>query len=69
MVAAGHLDLVIEAGLKAWDIEAAIPVLAGAGGSVVDWSGAPMGSHGGQAALVGDPALLSEVLPLLSAAA
>ena len=32
MVAAGCLDLVIEAGLKNWDIECAVPLLAGAGG-------------------------------------
>ena len=69
MVAVGALDLVVEAGLKSWDIEAAIPVLAGAGGQVTDWNGAPMGRFGGQAALVGDPALLEEVLPLLAAAA
>ena len=68
MVAAGALDLVIEAGLKCWDIEAAMPVLAGAGGVVSDWSGAPMGAHGGAAVLAGDPALLEEVLPLLAMA-
>jgi histidinol phosphatase-like enzyme (inositol monophosphatase family) len=69
MVAAGHLDLVLEAGLKCWDIEAAMPVLAGAGGVTSDWSGAPIGRRGGQVALAGDPALLETVLPLLSPAA
>jgi len=69
MVAAGALDVVVEAGLKAWDIEAAIPVLAGAGGTVTDWSGAPVGRHGGQVVLAGDPDLLLEVLPLMSGAA
>jgi fructose-1,6-bisphosphatase/inositol monophosphatase family enzyme len=67
MVAAGSLDMVIEAGLKSWDIEAAMPVLAGAGGRVTDWYGAPMGSKGGAAVLVGDATLLDEVLPLLAA--
>ncbi len=65
MVAAGTVDMVIEAGLKSWDIEAAIPVLEGAGGSVTDWRGEPMGQSGGAAVLVGDPKLLDEVLPLL----
>jgi histidinol phosphatase-like enzyme (inositol monophosphatase family) len=65
MVAAGHLDLVVEAGLKSWDIEAAMPVLAGAGGVTADWSGAEIGQHGGRVALAGDRALLDEVLPLL----
>jgi histidinol phosphatase-like enzyme (inositol monophosphatase family) len=65
MVAAGCLDLVLEAGLKCWDIEAAMPVLAGAGGVATNWSGDPIGSKGGRIALAGDPALLDEVLPLL----
>ncbi len=66
MVAAGTVDMVIEAGLKSWDIEAAIPVLEGAGGMVTDWAGQPMGRFGGGAVLVGDRALLDEALPLLS---
>src|SRR6185369_5200670 len=37
MVAAGTMDLVLEARLQAWDIDAAIPVLQGAGGLVTDW--------------------------------
>src|ERR1700761_8763442 len=39
MVALGVIDLVLEAGLKSWDVEAAVPVLAGAGGLVTDWRG------------------------------
>jgi len=69
MVAAGTLDLVLEAGLKCWDIEAAIPLLAGAGGRVSDWRGAPLAGRGGQMAIVGDERLLEAVLPLLADAA
>ena len=65
MVAAGTLDLVIEAGLKAWDIEAAIPVIEGAGGLVTDWLGRPVGDHGGQIAIAGDRACLDEALVAL----
>ncbi len=65
MVAAGTMDLVVEAGLKAWDIEAAIPVLEGAGGLVTDWHGRPVGDAGGQIALAGDPACLDEALDAL----
>jgi histidinol phosphatase-like enzyme (inositol monophosphatase family) len=65
MVAAGTMDLVVEAGLKAWDIEAAIPVLAGAGGLVTDWRGQPVGSNGGQIAIAGDRACLDEALVAL----
>jgi histidinol phosphatase-like enzyme (inositol monophosphatase family) len=43
MVALGTMDLVIETGLKAWDIDAAIPVIEGAGGLVTDWLGQTIG--------------------------
>jgi histidinol phosphatase-like enzyme (inositol monophosphatase family) len=69
MVAAGTIDLVVEAGLKAWDIDAAIPVIAGAGGIVTDWRGAPVGKHGGQVAIAGDPDLLEAALVALGPAA
>ena len=65
MIAAGALDLVIEAGLKSWDIESAIPLLTGAGGAVSDWSGAPIGRHGGDAVLAGDRALLEAMVAVL----
>ena len=69
MVAAGTMDLVLEAGLKAWDIDAAIPVVAGAGGLTTDWRGQPVGAFGGQIAIAGDRALLDAALPLLAPAA
>ncbi|HXQ11861.1 MAG TPA: histidinol-phosphatase [Caulobacteraceae bacterium] len=69
MVALGTLDLVIEPGLKPWDVEAAIPVLAGAGGLVTDWRGAPIGPEAGQAAFAGDRACLEAALRALSPAA
>lgn len=65
MVAAGTIDMVIEAGLKSWDIDAAIPVIAGAGGLTTDWRGAPVGAHGGQVAIAGDRACLDEALVAL----
>ena len=69
MVAAGTIDLVVEAGLKSWDVEAAVPVIAGAGGLVTDWRGRPIGRHGGQMAIAGDRALLDEALVALRRAA
>jgi histidinol phosphatase-like enzyme (inositol monophosphatase family) len=69
MVAAGTLDLVVEAGLKCWDIEAAAPVIEGAGGLVTDWRGEPIGQSGGQVAIAGDRALLDEALVALRRAA
>jgi fructose-1,6-bisphosphatase/inositol monophosphatase family enzyme len=69
MVAAGTVDLVVESRLKSWDVEAAVPVIAGAGGLVTDWRGAPIGRHGGQMAIAGDRALLDEALESLKGAA
>ncbi len=53
MVAAGHVDLVIEAGLKPYDIVALIPIIEGAGGIVTDWEGGPA-SAGGSVVAAGD---------------
>ena len=69
MVAAGTLDLVIEAGLKCWDIDAAIPVIAGAGGQVRDWRGEAVGAFGGQIVIAGDSACLDAAVASLSGAA
>ncbi len=45
LVACGQVDLVIEAGLKPFDIQAPIAVIEAAGGIVTDWQGGP--AHGG----------------------
>jgi myo-inositol-1(or 4)-monophosphatase len=39
LLAAGHIDLVVESGLKAWDIQPLLPIVRAAGGIVTDWSG------------------------------
>ena len=41
MLAAGHLDLVIETELKPYDIAALIPIITGAGGIITTWEGKP----------------------------
>jgi len=41
LVAAGQIDLVVEAGLAPYDIHAPIAVIEAAGGIVTDWQGAP----------------------------
>ena len=64
MVAAGLIDLVVEAGLKAWDIDPVTPVIEGAGGLVTDWRGAPR-VGAGQAVVAGDRACLDEALTAL----
>jgi fructose-1,6-bisphosphatase/inositol monophosphatase family enzyme len=62
MVAMGKMDMVIEAGLKSWDIEAAIPLIEGAGGLVTNWRGDPVGPNGGQMVISGDCRPLDEAL-------
>jgi myo-inositol-1(or 4)-monophosphatase len=42
-LALGGVDLVFENGLKPVDIAALIPIVEGAGGAVLDWTGAPAG--------------------------
>lgn len=49
LLAAGQIDLVIEAGLNAYDIQAPIAVIEAAGGIVTDWRGQP--AHNGGRAL------------------
>jgi histidinol phosphatase-like enzyme (inositol monophosphatase family) len=39
LVAAGCADLVVERGLKPWDVQALVPLIEGAGGIITDWSG------------------------------
>lgn len=39
LLAAGYSDLVIEAGLRPWDVAALVPVIENAGGIVTDWHG------------------------------
>ena len=69
MLAMGTIDLVLESGLKVWDIDPIIPVIENAGGIVADWRGDRLGRHGGQVLAVGDRRLLDQVRPLLKPAA
>jgi myo-inositol-1(or 4)-monophosphatase len=65
MLAAGHLDLVIETELKPYDIAALIPIVAGAGGIVTTWEGKPaMG--GGRIVAAGDRRVHDAALKLLN---
>ena len=69
MVALGLIDLVVEAGLKSWDIEAAVPIIEGAGGLVTDWRGERLKRNGGQVAIAGDRRCLDEALVALKRSA
>ncbi|MGV6871612.1 histidinol-phosphatase [Pseudochelatococcus sp. B33] len=66
MLAAGHLDLVIEAGLKACDILPLVPIIEAAGGLVTTWRGEPV-TQGGTALAAGDARVHEAALALLNA--
>lgn len=65
MVAAGHVDLVIEAGLEAYDIAAPGALVRAAGGIVTDWQGGDC-RWGGRVIAAGDPRVHAEALEILS---
>jgi len=64
LLAAGQIDLVIEAGLNPYDIAAPIALIEAAGGIVTDWAGGP--AHGGgRAVAAASEALHREALDLI----
>ncbi len=66
-LASGWLDVVCERGLQLYDFAALVPVIEGAGGSMTDWTGAPLTTTSqGHVLAVGDRSLLPELLGLLA---
>ena len=65
MLAAGHLDLVIETELKPYDVAALIPIITGAGGVITTWEGAPAQS-GGRIVAAGDARVHEAALKVLN---
>jgi myo-inositol-1(or 4)-monophosphatase len=68
LLAAGQVDLVIEAGLNAYDIQAPIAVVQAAGGIVTDWNGQPA-HEGGRAIAAANPQIHAEALAILQGVA
>lgn len=67
LIAAGQIDLVVEAGLQPYDVQAPIAVIEAAGGIVTDWQGRP--AHGGGRVLAAaNRAIHAEALKVLSRA-
>jgi myo-inositol-1(or 4)-monophosphatase len=64
MLAAGHIDLVVESGLKPYDIVALIPIIEGAGGVVTAWDGSSA-AGGGSIVAAGDRRVHAAALELL----
>ena len=65
LIAAGQIDLVIEAGLQAYDIQAPIAVIEAAGGIVTDWQGRPC-PDGGRVLAAANAEIHAEALALLN---
>jgi myo-inositol-1(or 4)-monophosphatase len=64
MLAAGHIDLVIETELKPYDVLALIPIVEGAGGIITTWdNGRP--HAGGRIVAAGDRRAHAEALAML----
>lgn len=68
LVAAGQVDLVIEAGLNAYDIQAPIAVITAAGGIVTDWNGGPA-HEGGRVLAAANRDIHAEALAILQSIA
>ena len=65
MLAAGHVDLVIETGLKPHDVLALVPIINGAGGVITTWeNGEP--HKGGRIVAAGDRRVHAAALALLT---
>jgi histidinol phosphatase-like enzyme (inositol monophosphatase family) len=67
LVALGQVDLVIEAGLQAYDVQGPAAVVQAAGGCFTDWQGGPAHA-GGRVIAAGDPRLHAAALALLAVA-
>ena len=65
LLAAGHVDLVVEAGLKPHDVVALVPIIERAGGRITTWDGKPAVA-GGRIVAAGDPVLHERAMKVLS---
>jgi inositol-phosphate phosphatase/L-galactose 1-phosphate phosphatase/histidinol-phosphatase len=67
LLAAGQIDMVVEAGLKLHDFAALVPIIEGSGGMMCDWTGEPLHAQSdGHIIALGDAARLDDVLESLA---
>lgn len=66
MLAAGNVDLVVEAGLQTYDIVALVPIIERAGGVVTTWDGGPA-EKAGDIVAAATPQLHEAALKILNA--
>jgi myo-inositol-1(or 4)-monophosphatase len=67
MLAAGFVDLAMDAGLETYDIAALVPIIEGAGGIVTTWDGGDA-TAGGDIIAAASPALHAEALAIIRGA-
>jgi myo-inositol-1(or 4)-monophosphatase len=67
LLAMGLIDVVIESSLRAWDVQALMPIVERAGGVITTWSGSAA-DEGGSIVASGDPRLHDRVLEALTRA-
>ncbi len=65
MLAAGHIDVIVETELKPHDVMALIPIIVGAGGLITTWENGPA-QAGGRIIAAGDARLHAAALALLN---
>lgn len=65
LVAAGCADLVVEKGLKPWDVQPLVPIIQAAGGVITDWSGG-RADQADNVVIAATPELHAEVIEALS---
>lgn len=66
LIASGQVDLVIEAGLNAYDIQGPLALIVAAGGVVTDWQGGPA-HNGGRVIAAANATIHAEALAILRA--
>jgi myo-inositol-1(or 4)-monophosphatase len=67
VLAAGHVDAIIETSLKPHDVVALVPIIEGAGGVITTWDGGPA-AQGGAIVASGDKRLHDIILEKLATA-
>jgi len=68
LLAAGHIDLVVETDLEPYDYLALVPLVEAAGGVITDWAGAPLRLHStGEVLAAATAELHAEALAVLRA--
>jgi histidinol phosphatase-like enzyme (inositol monophosphatase family) len=65
MLASGHIDLVVESGLKSYDVAALIAIIEQAGGRITDWDG-NNALPGGRILAAANPNLHGEAMKVLA---